>query len=276
VLEFQATKSAERDADILNVANTTAKGVNDIRSMLVHILGLWKKSNGNLLTLGPDAGIGNGTPPTGGHVAIGSSLASALSLVEPYVHTTMTDDFAAKTSRMKVEAVIIRKLKTWLANPARSRLWLYGTNSTTLSAAVFDTARKRHRPAVAYPCRHIGHNGKVVTEQELLVGLVYSLIYQFLQQLPEGTNLDGWTGSPNLPGLDGASDSVPQAVLLLQSLLELLPQSVCIIDGFQLLGHTQDIRIREYLTAFLNLFVGSPGQGNAAASANLGAKCLNL
>lgn len=268
ILEFQESKSAERDADILAVANNTQKCANDIYALLGHMWSLQQKSSSNLLTLGPDAGVQVSHVPLP-KAGSGPDAASALLLVEPYIQPTMTDDFAASASRMKVDGLVIRKLRTWLSNsddPAplsSSRLWLFGPKSTTLSAIVFDTARKRRRAAVAYPCRHVDRAGNEVTEEMSLVGLVYSFIYQLLQQLPKESEstLDGWTGGKDLAGLDGTFDSVGQAIGLIESLLKIVPKCVCVVDGFQHLGHTQDVFVREQLDSLLNVF---EGQGSAS------------
>jgi hypothetical protein len=206
--------------------------------------------------------VSNEPPPKSGSALTNPEVASALLLVEPYIQPTMTDDFAADASRMKVDGLLIRKLGIWLSSDqsssSSSRLWLFGPRATTLSAIVFDAARKRHRAAVAYPCRHVDRAGNEMTEEKILVGLVYSFIYQLLQQLPKKSesNLDVWVSGKDLEGLDGSFDSVGQAIGLIESLLKNVQKCVCIVDGFQYLGHTQDEMVREHLESLLEMFQG--------------------
>jgi hypothetical protein len=97
-----------------------------------------------------------------------------------------------------------------------------------------------------------------MTEEKILVGLVYSFIYQLLQQLPKKSesNLDVWVSGKDLEGLDGSFDSVGQAIDLIESLLENVQKCVCIIDGFQYLGHTQDEMVSGHLLSLLEMFQG--------------------
>lgn len=199
MLEFHESKFAERDADILGAVNANSQGIGDIYRLLTHIWELQKKSGENLLALGPDAGASKDSSRESeeSNELTQSHIAEAILLVQPFIQGTMTEDFVAKVNKMKVEGSVIRKLRIWLSDPNLSRLWVFGPKSTILSAVVFDTARKRNRPVVAYPYRHISHAGCQNTEEDILVGLVYSFIYQLLQQLPPATVLDGWTKKKN-------------------------------------------------------------------------------
>jgi hypothetical protein len=256
VLEFHESKSAERDADILGAVNANSQGIGDLYRLLTHIWELQKKSGENLLALGPDAGVSKDSSAESGepYKLTQPHIAEAILLVQPHIQGTMTKDFAAKANKMKVEGSVIRKLRTWLSDPGLSRLWLFGSKSTTLSAIVFDTARKRNRPVVAYPCRHISHAGCQNTEEDISVGLVYSFIYQLLQQLPSDTVLDGWTRKEKFSVLDGTFDSVSDGIVLIKVLLKAVPDCCCIIDGFQNLGHSLDPRIKILLADLLALF----------------------
>jgi hypothetical protein len=237
--------------------NANSKGIEEIYELLTHMWALQQRSAGNLLIFGPDAGVGKDVimkKDESDDQTAESYISAALLLVKPHIQQTMTDDFAAKANKMKVEAIVIRKLRTWLSDATLSRLWLFGPKSTTLSAIVFDTARKRHRPVIAYPCRHINHAGVQNTEQDVLVGLVYSFIYQLLQQIPPGTVLDGWTEKSKFAVLDGIIDSVSECIQLIKVLLRAAPGCCCIIDGFQNLGHSQDPKVKNSLDELLAVF----------------------
>lgn len=253
-IEFSESKSAERDADILNGVNSNTKGINDIYNLVKQIWSLQQMSAGILLTLGPDEGVIVTSASNADNDPTTSGIAAALLLVEPRVQPRMTDEFAADAKNIKVDGKIIRKLGAWLSDQSLSRLWLYGDKSTLVSAIVFNTARKRSRAAVAYPCRHLDHNGNPMTQENLLVGLVYSFIYQFLQQLPANTVLDGWNSDEQFAVLDGTFDSVSRAIELIGTIIRLVPNYVCIIDGLELLGHTEDPTIRNKLVSLRNVF----------------------
>lgn len=180
VLEFHESKSAERDVNILGVVNKNSRGIGEIYTLLTHMWELQQKSGGTLLAFGPDAGVGKDSPDKideSSGVSTESQIAAAILLVEPHIQQTITEEFAAKANRMKVEGAVVRKIRTWLSDATLSRLWLFGPKSTTLNAIVFDTARKKYRPVATHSCRHINHVGVQDTEEDILVGLVYSFIY---------------------------------------------------------------------------------------------------
>ncbi|KAH6693383.1 hypothetical protein DL95DRAFT_448687 [Leptodontidium sp. 2 PMI_412] len=262
VVEFHESKSAERDADILGAVNTSSEGIGEIYRLLTHMWELQQMSAGNLLKFGPDAGVGTISEVKAEETdeVVQSHISDAILLVQPHIQESMTEEFAGKASRMNVDGPVIRKLKTWLSEPSLSRLWLFGPKSTTLSAIVFDTARKRHRPIAAYPCRHINHAGSQNTEEDILVGLVYSFIYQLLQQLLPGTILDGWTRKEKFAVLNGTLDSVSECILFIRVLLRAIPGCTCIIDGFHNLGHSEDLKIKSSLDDLLAVFEEGVGR----------------
>jgi len=219
---------------------------------------LQEKSAGSLLILGPDAGVNNNPVPASKIDQF--DTAAALLLVQPHVQPAMTDEFAAQASKLRVQGTVVRKLKFWLSDPTASLLWIYGQKSTSLSAIVFEVVRQRNRPAVAYPCRHYNHVGEQATEEDLFVGLIYSIIYQLLQQLPQETILDGWTSKEKLGALDGTFSSVGSAIGFLSILLKSIPNCVCIIDGLQYLCHTEKLKVRETLGLLLKLFRAENGR----------------
>jgi hypothetical protein len=181
-----------------------------------------------------------------------------LERVKPFVQPNLLVHFATQISRMKVEGIVVRKLRAWLSDEPESlsRLWFYGLKSSTVSAILFNTAKKRRRPVVAYPCRLINYEGRRITEEELLVGLVYSFIYQLLQQLRPEPALTAWTSSEKCDRLDGTFLTLSDAVILIKSLVMIMPKGVYIIDGLQYLGHTENAKIREILSSLVEVFQG--------------------
>jgi hypothetical protein len=113
VLEFHGSKSVERDVDILRAVNANSDGVGEIYRLLTHMRELQESYAGNLLALDPilvdKESEMKGAKP---NEVMQSYIAKAMLLVQPDIQETVTDEFAAKANRMKVDGSVIRKLRT--------------------------------------------------------------------------------------------------------------------------------------------------------------------
>jgi hypothetical protein len=70
-----------------------------------------------------------------------------------------------------------------------------------------------------------------------LISLLYSLVRQLIMLTP-ATIEDGYDYHSLLPSLNGAPESIPKALRLIEVLLRQVPRLLlCVIDGLQILDH---------------------------------------
>lgn len=118
----------------------------------------------------------------------------------------------------------------WISSPAASRGMPSSRAAAMIAAA---TAWKSEMSIISHFCERPSYSsvpqGQTV-EQVGMIGLVYSLVIQLLQFNVEKDVFS--FPEDKFQKLDGADDSWPDALLLLQELLRVTPQlQGCIIDG---------------------------------------------
>ena len=143
------------------------------------------------------------------------------------------------TSPVVMDHLIIYGLQQWSVALTPQLLWIIGPSdyalpSNILSAAmaVVLTALKLDVPILSHFCA-LPPYGTPCREETGLIGLVYSLILQVLEQMtPEiGSGID--LGVSRFQGLDGSIESWDESLNLLTDLLHhfSLPLLLCVIDG---------------------------------------------
>jgi hypothetical protein len=139
----------------------------------------------------------------------------------------MNTKFSQRANSLKADNFVKNKFETWLAGKSRPRLWLQGKSSSAISAIVYREAYERHRPIVAFACRHIGSAGEELSYEERLFKMVFSILFQLLHQFEEQneivvvTDVDG-----SFEDLAVSMDSMPLALKFMRNLLCLVPQCI--------------------------------------------------
>ncbi|RSL85402.1 hypothetical protein CEP51_003378 [Fusarium floridanum] len=187
--------------------------------------------NGQGLQSGPDAGI-----PTTAPVL---NTTTAVSHLEGIAHEIMSARTENKVKNICGDFQLRRILGEWFSGQNPPRLWLYGDQASTVSAAVYAAALDRRQPCIAFTGRHFAGTQQL-NHQSRLFRMVYSLLFQILQQFDEDailivTDVDG-----SFTDLDLSMESMPLAISFLRYFLGLLPQCICIIDGWQFIGNSAE------------------------------------
>ena len=149
-----------------------------------------------------------------------------------------------RSLNLYIDDEVMRRIQGWFKEPMSKTLWICGafpapfpSRNTLIGAYITRLARKAGIPVLAYFCRHSieSYDGPGVEPmEEELVYVVYSLILQMLQALKQSTSTHLSHMVQRCKKLEGSKDSLPEAVALLNELIEAGPGLVfCIVDGVQ-------------------------------------------
>ncbi len=161
----------------------------------------------------------------------------------------------ALQSPQQTSAKIYIPLQEWLSASESRILWIYGppnpnkpSDLSSTSAFIVTVITRAKLPLVAHQCQNSG------SEIGALISMIYSVIIQLIWLLPDNFATDIDLSSDRFIMLDRSIGTLPDALLLMEDLLTLVPRLlVVVLDGFQL---CEDARDDEQGTGlFLNFFL---------------------
>lgn len=147
-----------------------------------------------------------------------------------------------------IEPDVFDALKKWTTNMTSSFLWIEGpadieipSLNTMTSVSLVGVAQRSSASYLAWfgqSSRARNHTDRAKRCAEGLVSIVYTLISQLTNQLPEVFKCDVDLSNVRFTCLNGTEDSIPPATLLLEDLLNIFPNPLlCVIDGLQYLTY---------------------------------------
>ncbi|KAH7157946.1 hypothetical protein B0J13DRAFT_185010 [Dactylonectria estremocensis] len=210
-----------------------------------------------LLHAGPELGV----PPAAAEADPGPDIGSALSHLRSVAHEMMSLGLQTRVKNLLADHYIKRVFTEWYSGTSSPRLWLYGDQAGTVSAIAYMAARDQRRPAIAFSGRHAAA-GQLLTDQDRLFRMMYSLLFQLLQQF-EGISILAVTGVDKpFTDLGLSMESMQLALKYMRYFLGLLPECVCIVDGWNFICNDAGPAVKQVLRGFLDLF--EKPQANAA------------
>lgn len=215
------------------------------------------------LPVGPEAGImpdAIQAPKTSAQTAI-LDLESSLSLIEGLEPTVMDSTYAQNIKHFRADYHVKNKLASWLAGDTSARLYLSGDKAKDASAIVFQIARERRRPAIAFTMSRQDWEGVQRSEQQGAKLLIFSLLYQVVGICREREGdliVTPTVWDHDFRQLESSSDPVIPALHLLKAFMDRIPQCVVIVDNWNVLAMSQDIQVLLILERLMNLFEPKP------------------
>lgn len=214
-----------------------------------------KKARVPLLHAGPELGV----PAAGADPGLNTD--STLAHLTSIAHDIISPGLQIKMNNLRADHHLKYKFTDWLSGKTSPRLWLYGAQAGTVSAIIYTVALDRKRPIIAYAGRHAAA-GQMLTDQDRLLGLVYSLLFQLLLQFEDDANFAVTGVDEPFTDLRLSMESVPLALKYMRYFLGLLPECVCIVDRWNFISNDIGPPVEKALKDFLDLF-GKPSVGAA-------------
>ncbi|KAI9713830.1 MAG: hypothetical protein M1820_000560 [Bogoriella megaspora] len=160
--------------------------------------------------------------------------------LEQYIFGTRLLRWSKTAIRPTTSGRIADRLQRWSKATSSQFLWVIGvpdaslpSNMASLGATITATAQKLNLHCISHFCELPGHKQES-REQKALLGLVYSLIAQLLEQMPPlFQTSDAPITASRFAALDGTMSTWQEALTLFQDLLKHNPWPLllCVIDG---------------------------------------------
>ncbi|KAM0418756.1 hypothetical protein ACHAPT_012354 [Fusarium lateritium] len=213
-----------------------------------------EKEQAPLLYAGPELGI----PPETATEEPGPTIDSALSHLTSIAHEVMSSGVQMKTMNLKVDHYVKGVFSKWFEGTISPRLWLHGDQAGTVSAIAYTAARDQRRPTIAFSGRHAAQ-GQLLTDEERLFRMVYSLLFQLLQHLEDISTLAVTGVDRPFTDLQLSIESMPLALKYMRYFLSLLPECIAVVDGWHFICNDAGDQVKQVLKSFLDLFEAPPG-----------------
>jgi hypothetical protein len=167
------------------------------------------------------------------------------------------DQWSDGTDSIFVHTEIALALERWWNDDQQVCLWiqkpLYDPTIPSLMREMFAMARFKKVSVAAYLCQNIGAGGTAFTRAEMVVNLLYSLIYQLAHNLPQDFSGPIDFDMERIAKLDGTLASLAPAISLFRCLLSIGSSPVLVlVDSFDLLDSSDDAELQAQIKILLD------------------------
>ncbi|KAH8602957.1 hypothetical protein B0O99DRAFT_679938 [Bisporella sp. PMI_857] len=159
---------------------------------------------------------------------------------------------------IEAEFEIIMRIQSWLQSDISSTLLIQSGQSDfekqSLAADMVSLASEAGVPFVAYFCQRVDLKGQTPGRHEILVDLVYSLIYQLCKYSDSANKISTDLSIPDVSILDSSLNSLPEALEVLDKLFSL--QNGCwlvVLDGMDILDYNDDPLVEKCLKTLIQM-----------------------
>lgn len=190
------------------------------------------EKNGTLLRLGPEEGL----PPSERNAAeavednVVPTIQRACLNVDLVTYNIMSPAMTRRAATVKTDHVENNHIKFWLGGVSPPILWLSGDDAATISAVIARAAQEGRRPCVAVSNRPSSEMSSDHSVQERLFGMMYSILYQLLQEIDGYKPLSGDQPIPS-HDLDASIISMHLTLSYIRDIILLVPRCVVVVDA---------------------------------------------
>ena len=191
--------------------------------------------------------------------------------IEKLLISTTQDPLYPKIGGITADLEITHRLRLWWLSSPSDLLWIHipstdtGTTTSPLAINIVAGAREADIPVLWYVCKRVDSSGNEISKNDLLLDLLYSLIWQSIQNItiPFSSALD--FSVARFENVDKIPSSVPECLPLLHDILRIKGpplRNLVVIDGLQLLDYSDD-PVVEYMIG--ELLHSLQGKGDSSS-----------
>jgi hypothetical protein len=152
------------------------------------------------------------------------------------------------------DSEVTSRLRSWWASAGSEILWVQtpprDIAEESLASYIVALSRAAKFPVVAYFCQRVNAEGYPLSQFDVFIDLVYSLIYQLCSCITDDISCPIDMSGSRFSALDGTIRSIPDAFSLFRDLLSLKPgRQLLLIDGIEMLDYSNDSCFEGYLKA---------------------------
>jgi hypothetical protein len=198
-------------------------------------------------------------------------LRSSVSHLKSRCQFEILDQLSGTIDSIAVHPEIAFALERWWNDEQSVSLWIQGppedTPESSLPGEMVAMARGANISVAAFLCQRLSLAGTAATEGEQIAGLLYSLIYQLVHNIPPNFSGTIDFDRETITKLDGTLASLAPAMLLLQYLLSVGSGPVLlVVDSFDLLDSGGDAELQGQIKTLLEI-IKSPLQSQRKVKA---------
>ena len=198
------------------------------------------------------------------------TLRSSVEHLKRRCQSEILDQWCDASSGVAVHPEVALALERWWSEDQQMCLWIQGPaddiTAPSLVGEMYAMARSAKISVAAYFCQKINPAGIAVTQEELVINLLYSLIYQLTHSLPQDFSGAIDFNPEKMLKLDGTVASLAPAISLFQHLISIGSTPVVVlIDAFDLLDSGDDVALQNQIKVLLEALKSStqtPGKAN--------------
>lgn len=167
-----------------------------------------------------------------------------------------------KIDGVTADLEITHRLRLWLASSESELLWIQGiaansqTSTPSLALDAVAAARAANVPVLWYICRRLDSSGNEISQTELFVDLLISLLHQLTQSTSCSFPNNFGLGASRFSLLNKSPNSILDALALLSDILcrsERSCHRIIVIDGLDLLDYSGDESLEDHVKSLLSI-----------------------
>jgi hypothetical protein len=209
--------------------------------------------------------------------AIGGSSASRVAITPEILRSNIShlksryqfallEDGIYPVAGLKADSEITSKIQDWWTAEGTEILWVQTpplhNERRSLASDMVALSRAVNFPVAAYFCQRLNANSGTLSQLDILIDLVYSLIYQICMSMTEDITSHVDLSASRFSALDGTIRSFTQALDLIRNLLSLKHGGqLLLIDGMDILDYGDDLGLRGYLKMLFEILRNSEFNG---------------
>lgn len=163
------------------------------------------------------------------------------------------------------DSEITTKLQQWWMVASSEILWVQSpqdSGQTALASEMIALSSESDLPVVAYFCQRVDADGQALSQMEIFIDMIYSMIYQLCKCFSHHASVPIDMNASQFSALDGTTRSLPKALELIRDLLAVnVNRQLFIIDGMDILDFSDDSVLEGHLKALFVLLRGKDQHG---------------
>ena len=180
----------------------------------------------------------------------------------------LPDPIPDKIGGITADLEIVHQLRLWWTTGSSDLLWIHSlprdiqTGTSSLAIDVVAIAQEANFPVLWYVCKRLDPSGTEIQQIDLFADLVYSLIHQMLQSIPNSFCSELDLSISRFDLLEKSPLSITEAISILDDLLQINDEAsakdivLVVLDGLQLLDYSCDSSLELHIREFLSILQG--------------------
>lgn len=191
---------------------------------------------------------------------------ASMALLETRWQPDFLEDETSDNMRVNADPQVICALQDWWSTDTSDFLWVQepqrGSEERGLAHNFAAMAKAANIPTVAYFCQRLDEAGEIVNQEQQILEMLYSLIWQLWKQGTSSNSSNFDLDPPRFGELDESLKSVVVLLTRLERLLQAVDGKVVVaINGFEYLDYSDNDILEGYVHSLFHILKNDGGKG---------------